>query len=146
MRNIFILGLFFLTAFTVHANALCVNAPVANLRAGPGTEHEKSWQVFKYMPIEKLNKKGNWYKVKDVDGDIHWIYSGLVTDRLRCAVVKVDKANIRTGPGAGYKKTALSPAIKYDSFRVLKTKGSWVNVIDEFGEKGWILRELLWIQ
>ncbi len=128
------------------AMALCVDADTANLRSGPGTKYEKTWQVFKYMPLKKISKKGDWYKVKDLDGDTHWIYGRLVTSKYRCAVVKARKANIRKGPGKKYRRTEISPAIKYDSFKVLKTKGKWVKVIDEFGEKGWIFRKLLWIQ
>jgi SH3-like domain-containing protein len=138
------LFIFFITSSYSHA--LCVNVPEANLRKGPGTKYDKTWEVFKYMPFLKIGQKGNWYKVKDVDGDIHWIYKKLVTDKFRCAVVKVDKANVRSGPGTKYSKKALSPALKYDSFKVLKIKSSWVKVIDEFGDTGWIFRKLLWIQ
>jgi len=128
------------------AYALCVNVPKANLRSGPGTRYERTWQVFKYMPFKRLARKGNWFKVIDVDGDIHWIYRKLVTDKFKCAVVKVDKANVRSGPGTNYEKNILSPAFKYYSFKVLKIKGSWVKVEDEYGDTGWIFRRLLWIQ
>jgi len=126
-------------------NAMCVNVPEANLRSGPGISYEKSWGVFKYMPFRKLSYKSNWYKVRDVDGDDHWIHRKLVTDKYDCAVVKVDTANIRKGPGTNYQKKYLTPVIKYDSFKVLKRKGQWVKVMDEFGDNGWIFRKLLWI-
>ncbi len=142
---ILLVVLFYLILFADFSLALCVNVPDANLRSGPGTKYEKTWGVFKYMPFNKLSKKGNWYKVKDVDGDTHWIYRKLVTDKFRCAVVKVEKANIRNGPGTNYSKNALSPSLKYDSFKVLQIKSSWVKVIDEFGDTGWISRKLLWI-
>ena len=45
--------------------ALCVNVAEANLRSGPGTKFEKTWEVFKYMPFNKLSTKGGWFKVKD---------------------------------------------------------------------------------
>ena len=131
--------------FNNYSYALCVNVAEANLRSGPGTKHEKTWEVFKYMPFKKLATQGNWYKVQDVDGDIHWIYKKLVTDKFECAVVKVDKANIRSGPGTKNSENALSPALKYDSFRVIKRQSSWVKVKDEFGDSGWIFRKLLWI-
>lgn len=131
--------------FSNYSYALCVNVSEANLRSGPGTKHEKTWEVFKYMPFKRLDTKGSWHKVKDVDGDIHWIYKKLVTDKFECAVVKVDKANIRSGPGTGNSESALSPALKYDSFRVIKRQSSWVKVEDEFGDTGWIFRKLLWI-
>ncbi|MEF9476212.1 MAG: SH3 domain-containing protein [Candidatus Mariimomonas ferrooxydans] len=140
------LTLMLLLIFSNYADALCVNVSMANLRKGPGTKFEKTWQVFKYMPFKKLKKKGNWYKVQDVDGDMHWIYSKLVTGKIKCASVKVDRANIRNGPGTKFRKNEFSPAIKYDSFKVTKRKKSWVRVIDEFGNSGWIFRKLLWIQ
>ncbi|MEF9427564.1 MAG: SH3 domain-containing protein [Candidatus Mariimomonas ferrooxydans] len=85
-------------------------------------------------------------EVQGVDGDMHWIYSKLVTGKIKCASVKVDRANIRNGPGTKFRKNEFSPAIKYDSFKVTKRKKSWVRVIDEFGNSGWIFRKLLWIQ
>jgi SH3-like domain-containing protein len=142
---ILLLVLFTLIFFADFSYALCVNVSDANLRSGPGTKYNKTWEVFKYMPFKRLSKKGNWYKVKDVDGDIHWIYRKLITSKFKCAVVKVEKANIRKGPGTNYSKNALSPSLKYDSFKVLQIKSSWVKVIDEFGDKGWISRKLLWI-
>jgi len=126
--------------------ALCINAPDANLRKGPGTKYQKSWEVFKFMPFQKVSKTGNWYKVKDVDGDVHWIYEKLVTSKFKCATVKADKGNIRKGPGTKYSTNALSPGLKYDAFKVLQIKGDWVKVVDEFGDTGWIFKKLLWIQ
>ena len=128
-----------------HADALCVKVSEANLRSGPGTKYEKTWEVFKYMPFKRLSKKGNWYKVLDVDGDKHWIYKNLVKDDFDCAVVKVEKANIRNGPGTHFRKKTYSPSLKYDSYKVLKRKGKWVKVRDEYGDEGWIFRKLLWI-
>ena len=146
-KIVMLIGTLFILSLTGNsAHALCVNAKEANLRKGPGTKYEKTWEVFKYMPFEKISKKANWYKVKDVDKDIHWIYTKLVTTKFKCAVVKVDKANIRSGPGVEYSKIALSPALKYDAFKVDRTKSSWVKVIDEFGDTGWISSKLLWIQ
>jgi SH3-like domain-containing protein len=134
--------LFILDGF---ASALCVHVPTANLRSGPGTKYEKSWQVFKYMPFKKIKTKGNWYKIQDIDGDYHWIYKKLVTNKFNCAVVKVNEANVRSGPGTKYGKKEFGPALKYDTFKVVKRKKSWVNVVDEFGNTGWIFRKLLWI-
>lgn len=128
------------------ASALCVGVPEANLRQGPGTDHEKSWEVFKYMPLKALEQQGKWTKVEDVDGDIHWIYSRLATSGMRCAVVKVDKANVRTGPGTHFAKSPLSPVDKYYSFKILDTKGAWVKVQDEVFNDGWVAKSLLWTQ
>ena len=40
----------------------------------------------------------------------------------------------------------MSPALKYYSFKVLKTQGKWVKVVDEYGDEGWVYRPLIWIQ
>ena len=137
----------FILLITMHtySYAVCVKVSEANLRSGPGTTYEKTWEVFKYMPFKKLSSKGNWYNVEDVDSDKHWIYKKLTTDKFDCAVTKVDTANIRSGPGEQYKKTSFSPSLKYDSFKVIQRKGKWVKVRDEFGDEGWIFRTLVWI-
>lgn len=128
------------------AAAWCVKVPEANLRQGPGTRYEKSWEVFKYMPLKKVGQRGSWYHMKDVDGDNHWVYGKLLTNGMRCAVVKAETANVRTGPGTNYEKSPLSPVEKYYSFKVLKTQGSWVKVEDEVFNEGWVYKPLLWIQ
>lgn len=127
------------------ASALCVGVPEANLRQGPGTQYEKSWEVFKYMPFKKIGQEGKWYKVEDVDGDVHWIYSRLTTDAMRCAVVKTDDVNVRTGPGTRYAKSPLSPVEKYYSFKIVDMKDGWVKVQDEVFNDGWVAKFLLWI-
>ena len=145
-RTLIIFAAFLVLAgFSSYSYALCVSVPEANLRSGPGLKNKKTWEVFKYMPFKKVSAKGDWYKVKDVDGDNHWIHKKLVTEKYKCAVVKVDRANVRRGAGLNYSKSALSPALKYDSFRVMSIKSKWVNVKDEFGDKGWIFRKLLWV-
>jgi SH3-like domain-containing protein len=128
------------------ADALCVSAPEANLRQGPGTRYEKLWQVFRYMPFERIGGRGGWHRVKDVDGDTYWVFGRLVTSKYKCAVVKDGRANIRKGPGTNHAETPTSPALKYYSFKVLGTRGDWVHVEDEYGEKGWIFDRLLWVR
>lgn len=127
------------------ASPLCINVPEANLRQGPGTNFDISWEVFKYMPLRKIGQEGDWIQVKDLDGDSHWVHGKLVTDAMRCAVVKADKANVRTGPGTQHATSPLSPVDHYYSFKVIKTKGEWVNVEDEVFNEGWVFKRLLWM-
>lgn len=98
------------------------------------------------MPLKQLKKQGKWYRVRDLEGDIHWVYAPLVTKAYKCAAVKDEKANIRSGPGTKYAHTPESPARMYYTYKVLRIKGKWVKVIDEYGAKGWIYKPLLWIQ
>lgn len=142
------LGLsFLLTALPAQeSEALCVQAKRANLRKGPGVKFEKTWEVLKYMPFRKIGQKGAWYRIKDVDGDVYWAHRKLFTTRYKCAVIKQNKTNVRTGPGSKHKTVRWSPVDKYFSMKVLKIKKNWVHIVDAAGDKAWIYRPLLWIQ
>ena len=146
---VLVIGVFFsLLQPGISAEALCVKAAQANVRSGPGTQYERVWEIYKYMPFEKVgvSLSGNWYAVKDVDGDVSWMHKKLLTSAFRCAVVRKAAAHIRTGPGKHYAQTAWSPAPQYYSFKVMKRKGAWVKVKDEWGQTGWIYRSLLWLK
>jgi len=126
--------------------ALCIKKNKANLRQGPGTKYEKKWQVFKYMPFEKLKTKGSWYRVRDLDGDIFWVHKKLTTRDYKCAVIKENKTNLRKGPGTKHPMVDWSPVDKYFSMKVLEIKNNWVRVEDGVGDRAWIYRPLVWIQ
>ena len=128
------------------AEALCIKDNRANLRHGPGTRYEKLWEVFKYMPFKKLAKKGDWYRVQDLDGDIFWVHKKLTTKKFKCAVVKDNKTNLRKGPGTKFAKASWSPVDKYFSMKVIKTKGDWIQIQDGVGDKAWIYKPLVWMQ
>jgi SH3-like domain-containing protein len=128
------------------SHSLCVKRSDVNLRSGPGTKYRKTGELFKYTPLKRLKTRGKWFQVRNVDGEKHWIHRNLITTRYKCAIVKVSEANIRTGPGTKYKEIDYSPSIRYETFKVLRTRGSWVKVEDEFEGRGWIYRKLLWIQ
>ena len=128
------------------AEALCVKDKKANLRSGPGKHNEKLWTVLKYMPFRQVGSEGKWLKVKDLDGDIYWIYRTITTKAYMCAVIKNNKTNLRQGPGTKFPQVEWSPIDKYFSMKVLKIKGSWVHVEDSLGDKAWVHRSLVWIQ
>lgn len=130
------------------AFALCVKVSKANIRTGPGTSYDKAWEVYKYMPFKTVGKSlsDEWYAVEDMDGDVNWIHKNLVSSKFRCAAVKTEEVNVRKGPGTNYSKSPLSPATQYYSFKVLRQKGDWVRVQDEWDNIGWIHRSFLWIQ
>ncbi|MFQ5451438.1 MAG: SH3 domain-containing protein [Nitrospinaceae bacterium] len=128
------------------SQALCISNKTANLRQGPGTHYEKLWQVFKYMPFKELGKRGDWYRVQDVDKDIYWVHKKLITKKFKCAVIKENKTNLRKGPGTNFPKVSWSPVDKYFSMKVLKIKNNWVRIEDSSGDRAWIYAPLVWIQ
>jgi SH3-like domain-containing protein len=129
-----------------NSEALCIKNKRANLRKGPGTNHEKLWEVFKYMPFKQLGVKGAWKRIQDVDGDIYWVHGPLTTQKYKCAVIKNNKTNLREGPGIKFPKVAWSPVDKFFAMKVLKIDKDWVHIEDSTGDKAWIYRPLVWIQ
>ncbi|MEK9627626.1 MAG: SH3 domain-containing protein [Nitrospinota bacterium] len=129
-----------------NSEALCIKNERANLRKGPGTNHEKLWEVFKYMPFKQLGSKGAWKRIQDVDGDIYWVHGPLTTQKYKCAVIKNNKTNLRTGPGTNFPIVPWAPVDKFFSMKVLKIEKNWVHIEDSAGDKAWIYRPLVWIQ
>ena len=56
----------------------------ANLRSGPGQNHEKIASVESGVVFDFLKREGKWLKLKHEDGTEGWLYSNLVwpTDLL----------------------------------------------------------------
>jgi len=145
--TVYIIGI--LVVSLVHDScALCIKAAEANIRSGPGKEYEIIWQAYRFMPLQKVGTSlsGDWYAVRDVDGDIGWIYKTLVAGKYQCAVVKSQIVNVRKGPGTKYRKVSSEPARRYDTFRIIQKQGAWVKVRDEWNSVGWIHKNYLWIR
>ena len=125
------------------AQSLCVQASRANLRAGPGTDHRITWEVNRYMPFQQVAVEGDWVKVKDVDGDLHWIYAPLVTDKLDCVTISAPKANIRKKPSTRAEKWFTVE--QYTSFKRTGREDKWVKIEYE-GQTMWVYASLIWPQ
>lgn len=121
---------------------MCVKANRANLRSGPGKNFRVNWVVYKHMPLIRVGKKGRWIRVKDVDGDLHWIYDSLISSKNKCVTIVSNLANIRRGPGTKFRK--WFSVKRYTSFRQTGVeKKKWVRVEYE-GEVMWVFHTLVW--
>ena len=80
---------------------LAVKSDVANIRAKPDVNSDTLWQAEKYYPLLILEKKDDWYRFKDFDGDMGWIHDSLVDD-TPTVIVKVNRANVRADAGTQY--------------------------------------------
>lgn len=58
--------------------ALIVNAPLVNVRQGPGTKTKVLFQAEKGVSFKRLGQKGLWYEVQHIDGEVGWIHKSLV--------------------------------------------------------------------
>jgi len=123
------------------AERYTVAGKVANIRSGPGTKYEILCRAEKYYPINIIQKSGNWYQIKDFEGDIGWIHKSLV-NKIPSVITINSKCNIRSGPGMKYQILFISK--KGVPFRIIKKKGNWIHVHHAEGHKGWIHKSLVW--
>ena len=141
IRSIIIFILLVGFAATALAERLAVSAPVANVRSGPGKNHNVLWKVEQYFPILVIDKSGAWYQFKDFEGDKGWVHKSLIS-KIPTVITKKDTCNIRSGPGTG--NNILFTVEKGIPFKVLKRKGSWIHIEHSDGDKGWIHKALVW--
>lgn len=143
MKRIFLFTLLVLVLFvgTASAERLSVAASKVNVRSGPGTSHEILWSVGKYYPVDIIKKSGNWYRIRDFEGDTGWIFRSLLK-KIPAVIVKGTIVNVREGPGTSYR--VLFQAEKGVSFKLLNRKKRWLRVRHADGEVGWIHESLVW--
>jgi SH3-like domain-containing protein len=126
---------------TALAERLAVSAPVANIRSGPGTDHNVLWKVEKFFPLLVIDKSGEWYQFKDFEDDRGWVHRSLL-DKTPTVITKSNKCNIRSGPGTSHK--ILFTVERGIPFKVLKREGSWIHIEHSDGDSGWIHKALVW--
>ena len=135
-------GAMTIAAKPVLGKMLCVSASRAYLRSGPGRQYKPpTWTVHRYMPLLEIKRQDGWVKVKDVDGETHWIKSNLVTDKIKCVTIKYARANIRSRPNTNSR--VWFKVEKYTSFELLGKLPKWVK-LNYHGEVMWVFHTLVW--
>ena len=142
-RSLFIIAIFsFISPYAAFAaERYTVVGKIANIRTGPGTKYDIFCKAEKYYPLNVIKKSGNWYKVKDFEGDVGWIHKSLVKKMSSVITIK-PKCNIRSEPGTKYQ--IVFKTNEGVPFKVIKKKGNWINVQHSEGRKGWIHESLVW--
>ena len=120
---------------------LSLTAGIANIRSGPGTEYDVLWQVEQYHPFIIIEKKGDWYKIKDFENDEAWLYKSLL-GKIEAVITIKEKCNIRSKPDT--KSQVLFTVEKGVPFRVLERKENWIKIEHADGDVGWIYKTLVW--
>ena len=120
---------------------LCVTSNIGNVRSGPGTNQKILWKVEGFYPFIVIEKKGNWYKFKDFEGDVGWFHKSIV-GKVRSVITVKNNCNVRSGPGT--KNAIAFPAERGVPFKVLQKKGNWLQVEHCDGDRGWIRKDLVW--
>ncbi|WP_321494626.1 SH3 domain-containing protein [uncultured Desulfobacter sp.] len=120
---------------------LSVKTVVANLRNGAGTKYKVLWQVEKYHPFLVINKKQDWYEVKDFEGDTAWIHRTLLGNTDTVISIK-SQCNVRTKPDTS--SDIILRVERGVPFKVLAHQGDWIKIEHADGEVGWIFKNLVW--
>ncbi len=113
-----------------------------NLRSGPGTQTEAIFQVPAGYPLLVLERKNDWIKVQDYEGDKGWIQASLVNNAPH-VIVRVREAKVRSGPDPN--SAEVGKAVKDVIFSRTGKQGVWIKVSHP-DLSGWIHRDLLWPQ
>lgn len=121
----------------------CAKAPIT-LRKGPGPNFGLSWKVAKYMPFLKLENKGGWVKVQDLEGEIHWAQPRDLTSTISCVVVRSSTATLRLSPSASAPLAELKTVDRYTPLKKLEAQGEWLRVEDEAGHQAWVHESNIW--
>jgi SH3-like domain-containing protein len=136
------IGLLALAAGAAHAQSMVsVKGHALNMREGPGTHTPVLWELKKGYPLQITQRKGNWVKVRDFEGDTGWVVRSL-TGSTPHHIVKSKVANIRSGPGTQHR--VVGKASYGDLVRTREKRADWVRVEQEEGVGGWIAKQLLW--
>ncbi len=136
-----LVGMMIVVGHGLAAERMAVKATIANLRSGPGGKYEVLWQVEKYHPILVIEKKKDWYKIKDFEGDMAWIHKSLL-GKINGIITTKAKCNVRSKPDK--KGKILFTVERGVPFKVLKHSGNWIRIEHADGEIGWIHKSLVW--
>ncbi len=135
-----------LVSGSARAEVMSVKGSTVNLRFGPGKEYEVMCKYGAGFPVNVVERKDGWLKVKDFEDDSGWISDKLVSDTqyviIKTSRGRKSKVNIRQEPsrksdiiGKGYYGVVL---------KKLAEKSGWTEVEHESGVRGWIKSDFLW--
>lgn len=96
------------------------------------------------MPFIRLERKGYWLKVRDMDGDAHWVFDQAVTSQLRCLAIRASVTNLRQSPSSKAPLVDRPVADRYTPFLRIENQDQWYLVEDATGTRGWVHEANVW--
>lgn len=145
IRFAIVMGVCALLPVIANAEAVCVTQPLTSLRKGPSTKEPVTWTVSENMPLLRLSQKGSWSQVKDLDGQVHWVQTKVLSSRRSCAVIKSKNAKLRRGPGPKEPTADFEVADKYTPYQKIDRDGAWILVQDEYNGRYWVNETNVWL-
>ena len=122
------------------ADYVSVVADNTNLRSAPGATSEVVYKAPAGYPLKVVERRGDWIRTQDFEGDRAWIQSSLVNNE-QTVIVKVRSARVRSAPDNSAPEVAK--AAREVIFKKTGTQGPWVQVAHSRAA-GWVYGSLLW--
>jgi len=144
MKKLFLISLTLFLSCNAFAVAKYASVVVkeGKIRSCPSTKCSKKFLVWKYTPLEMfgVSKDRQWVQVKDFEGYAGWIHSDLLGETP--ALVAKSDINVRKSPSAS--SDVVWIVEKGYPLRFIKKQGSWLQVADDAGLKGWVHSSVVW--
>ena len=133
--------LFFIPAGEVQAKMVAVDRDRIHVRSGPGQNYSILWHLERGFPLQVIGSDRDWYKVRDYEGDVGWVFKPLTNSQAH-VVVRKREINVRSGPGTNYR--IVAKAREGVVFRTVGRQKGWLKVRHQNGTTGWVARDLVW--
>ncbi|NUP10128.1 MAG: SH3 domain-containing protein [Polyangiaceae bacterium] len=143
LKSLVVVGFSFLLLPQVAsaAEVLSVKGTSANFREKPTEGAKIKFSADRFYPVEVVQKKAGWVKVKDFEGDEAWVAERLLT-KQPSVVISADKANIREE--ANTSSDVLFKVERGEVFKIVERKDHWLKVVDARGDGGWVRDDMTW--
>lgn len=138
---LFLAALGMVVSGSAWAETKSVRVKTANFREDPSADADILFTADRHYPVEILDRKRGWAKVRDFEGEVAWVAERLLS-REPAVVVTVERANLRERP---QRTAAVVLQGKWsDAFPVEEMRGPWIQVRLDDDELGWIHRSIVW--
>ncbi len=87
------------------------------------------------MPFVRLESKSGWSRLKDMDGEEHWLWSKDLSTAVSCIVVKSQVAALRVEAFRQFTTRGAAHFDRYTPLKKLDILGEWIKVEDENGRQ-----------
>ena len=118
-----------------------VRVKTANFREKPSTSADVLFTADRYYPVNILDRKRGWAKVRDFEGETAWVAERLLRPDPT-VVITVERANVRAAPRKNAR--VLFKGTWSEAYQMEERKGAWVQIRTTDGEEGWIHRSIVW--
>lgn len=112
-----------------------------NLRQGPGTQFAIAGRIYKHEEVRLFGKKGDWYRIKTVNGLLGWVHAKLVepvwkTKPKNQKTIKIKTRDPRMAPEYQFSET--NKTRQPIDATLLEIQQPWAMVKVNDGTIGWV--------